>query len=296
MKILNLFFLTLILLLTACGDNNGSTNVGNPDGNVTTGQKIQMGKLVDGKSAITIPLGIFGTDEEDIGNALIDVKVNGALRHNDIKAASYFNPSKNAVTFMLSSLKHQDRVTFLMALDGGSLKTFEGQVSDAEDTEAVDLDAEEDNGEVPPALQAIEGVYRCSTNCRELIFCMNDIVPNYQLEENLQNIQHRIRLDTYFGSVEGRNLVAMSDIDDPSSQEEDEFAPNAQNIAYFDLDASEWGPDAEDIYCRNGECDYMRVQFQFKPTEFSVTNSWFPIISGGQNRVCPVAKFRKISN
>lgn len=129
-KYLPLIFISL-LFLSACG--NGTTIANNPS------DKITIGKLnSESKAIITIPLSLFGDDENDLNGATIDISVNNIALVSGLDPTDYFNSSKQVVEFILSDLADDDELSFLITKKDSSTKTFTGTVSDTAASEATE--------------------------------------------------------------------------------------------------------------------------------------------------------------
>ena len=129
--------LTLVLFFSGCGnDNFGTTNVGNPD--ISSVSNITIGQLTtEGKAQLTFPLAIFGSSSDDLVGASVTIKRNNVTVVNALDPSSYYQENIQAVSFYLTSLNNGDVLTFLVSLNTGVTKSFQGTVSDAEESYAT---------------------------------------------------------------------------------------------------------------------------------------------------------------
>lgn len=136
-KILFLIIIPLLFCGACAQENKGSTEVGNPTPTTSPSEKITIGKLSeDGKSAISIPLTIFGATENDLEGATIIISVNGEVKHT-VSPSPFFHESEQVVKFLLSWLAKDNQLSFEINKKDGTSETYSGTVSDTEDTIAT---------------------------------------------------------------------------------------------------------------------------------------------------------------
>ncbi|MBX7149536.1 hypothetical protein K1X76_10700 [bacterium] len=129
------FLVILVLFLSACS-GKGTINVGNPDGSSVPSIKIGKLNSTTGRSAIVMPVEIFGGESELDQSALnIDINQDRAVEVLDLQ--QYYDANGKTVEFTLANLAHGDQLTFHVLKNGAEVAVYEGEVSVSSDSQAT---------------------------------------------------------------------------------------------------------------------------------------------------------------
>lgn len=132
------------------GGSQGTTQVGNSSSSPGTGPTVVVGKAdqTNQESQVTLPLAVFGPDENSLAGASVDVSVNDTFSSH-VTALENYDATNQEVVFTVEDIQEGDVISLTVRKSDGTYETFSATVSNTEDAIAVSSESG-DVTDLPP--------------------------------------------------------------------------------------------------------------------------------------------------
>ena len=189
------------MLLLAGGCGSGTTSVGNPN-------VINIGKVENNATTVTIPLDSLGIRESDLAGVTISVLKN-LDPFSEVSAVAKFDPEKNAIIFQVSPVIIGDNISLtIKGLPQGEV-VYSSVLSDQEQKQAT-LDCKNSTNEaVLLACASCDAIIECEPSVQQAN-CLSHLIQSFQLadEFSVPVPENSISFQSVVDGVEDKTYVA----------------------------------------------------------------------------------------